>query len=81
MATITRQEIIQALGRLGQLAEERGTRIELVLLGGALMVLSPTRNVNLPAMSMPSFSHQERLALCASWSALSHANRTGLMTG
>jgi hypothetical protein len=39
MATITRQEIIEALERLGQLAEGRGTKIELALVGGALMVL------------------------------------------
>ena len=39
MATINRQEIIEALGRLGQLAEARGTKIELALVGGALMVL------------------------------------------
>lgn len=39
MATLTRQEIIDALARLGQLAEARGSRIELVLVGGALMVL------------------------------------------
>lgn len=39
MATITRQEIIKALERLGQLADARGTKIELALVGGALMVL------------------------------------------
>jgi hypothetical protein len=39
MATITRQEIVGALERLGQLAVARGTRIELALVGGALMVL------------------------------------------
>ncbi len=39
MATITRHEIIEALERLGQLAEARGTKIELALVGGALMVL------------------------------------------
>lgn len=39
MATINRQEIIEALERLGQLAEAHGTKIELVLVGGALMVL------------------------------------------
>ena len=39
MATITRQEIIEALERLGQLAEARATKIELALVGGALMVL------------------------------------------
>lgn len=40
MATITRQEIVEALERLGQLAEAGGMRIELVLVGGALMVLA-----------------------------------------
>lgn len=39
MATITRREIVEALERLGQLAVARGTRIELALVGGALMVL------------------------------------------
>ena len=39
MATINRKEIVEALERLGQLAEARGTKIELALVGGALMVL------------------------------------------
>jgi hypothetical protein len=39
MATITRQEIVEALERLGQIALDRGTKIELALVGGALMVL------------------------------------------
>jgi hypothetical protein len=39
MATITRLEIVEALERLGQLAEAQGTKIELALVGGALMVL------------------------------------------
>ncbi|MFN0112317.1 MAG: hypothetical protein ACKVZH_25940 [Blastocatellia bacterium] len=39
MATITRPEIIEAFERLGQLAVERETEIELALVGGALMVL------------------------------------------
>lgn len=39
MATITRQEIVEAFERLGQLAEAQGEKIELVLIGGALMVL------------------------------------------
>lgn len=39
MATITRREIIEAFESLGQLAEAQGTRIELALVGGALMVL------------------------------------------
>lgn len=40
MATIARQEIIAALERLGQLAQAQGEEIELVLIGGALMVLA-----------------------------------------
>lgn len=39
MALINRQELIVALTRLGQLAEEKGGRVELALVGGALMVL------------------------------------------
>lgn len=39
MATITRQEIVEALERLGQLAQAHGERLEFVLVGGALMVL------------------------------------------
>jgi len=39
MAIITRQEIIGAFERLGQLAEARGTKVELALVGGAFMVL------------------------------------------
>lgn len=39
MATIGRNEIIQALTELGALAKERGESIEMVLVGGALMVL------------------------------------------
>jgi hypothetical protein len=40
MATITRQEIVEAFERLGQLAKARGMKIELALVGGALMVLA-----------------------------------------
>src|SRR6266487_288490 len=40
MATISRQEITEALKRLGQLAAAQGNQVELVLIGGALMVLA-----------------------------------------
>src|SRR5438270_10763106 len=39
MATFTRKEIADGIERLGQLAVESGIEIELVLIGGALMVL------------------------------------------
>jgi hypothetical protein len=39
LTTITRREIIEAIERLGQLAMTRGTKIELALVGGAVMVL------------------------------------------
>lgn len=39
MATFTRKEIEQGIKRLGQLAVDSGLKIELVLVGGALMVL------------------------------------------
>ncbi|MCC7264947.1 MAG: nucleotidyltransferase [Candidatus Latescibacteria bacterium] len=40
MAIITQQEITGALERLGQLAQAQGHRVELVIVGGALMVLA-----------------------------------------
>jgi predicted nucleotidyltransferase len=39
MATFTRKEIVQGMERLGQLAVQSGIKIELALIGGALMVL------------------------------------------
>jgi predicted nucleotidyltransferase len=39
MATFTRKEIAAGIERLGQLAVESGIKIELILVGGALMVL------------------------------------------
>jgi len=36
MAILTKREIIEALERLGQLAEAQGEKVELVLVGGAL---------------------------------------------
>lgn len=39
MATLDRKEITEALERVGQLALARGTKVELLLVGGALMVL------------------------------------------
>jgi len=39
MATFTRKEIVEGMERLGQLAVQSGIKIELALVGGALMVL------------------------------------------
>lgn len=39
MALLTGQEIVEALERLGELAERQGDHIELLLMGGAVMVL------------------------------------------
>jgi hypothetical protein len=39
MATVSKQEIIEAFERLGRLAAAQGDTIELLLVGGALMVL------------------------------------------
>jgi hypothetical protein len=51
MATIGKKEIIEAFERLGQLAVAEGEQVELLLVGGALMVLvydarSSTRDVD-----------------------------------
>ena len=39
MSVITKQEILDALKRLGELALVQSEQIELVLMGGALMVV------------------------------------------
>ncbi|GIK43492.1 MAG: hypothetical protein BroJett011_73250 [Chloroflexota bacterium] len=39
MAILTKEEIIEALKRLGELAEQEASPIELLLMGGAVMVL------------------------------------------
>jgi hypothetical protein len=39
MATLSKQDVITALARLGQLAQENGEVIELLLFGGSVMVL------------------------------------------
>jgi Nucleotidyltransferase of unknown function (DUF6036) len=39
MATLRKDEVIAALTRLGELAQSKGEAVELLLLGGALMVL------------------------------------------
>ena len=40
MSLLSREQIIQGLERLGQLAAERGEQIELLVVGGAAMVLA-----------------------------------------
>ena len=39
MALLTKQDIIEALQRLGELAQTQGHTIELLVVGGAAMVL------------------------------------------
>jgi len=39
MATFTREQIVGGLTRLGQLAQGQGRTVELLLLGGGVMVL------------------------------------------
>lgn len=40
MATFTREEILDGLKRLGELAQEKGVTVQLTLMGGAVMVLA-----------------------------------------
>ncbi len=58
MATLSKPKIITLLQRLGELAAERQTEIELLLLGGAVMVLEyehrlTTRDVDVLIVSPP----------------------------
>jgi hypothetical protein len=39
MATISKQEVIDALTRLGELAAAQGRKVKLLLVGGGIMVL------------------------------------------
>jgi len=39
MAVLSKQDVVAALARLGDLADARGETIELLLLGGSVMVL------------------------------------------
>ena len=64
MATFTRKEIAEGIERLGQLAVESGIQIDLVLVGGALMVLrfharESTRDVDV-AILMPAEARKVR---------------------
>lgn len=68
MATITRQEIIDALERLGQLAVARGMEIELAMVGGALMVMlyearESTRDVDVIILAPREANAVRELAL------------------
>src|SRR5271155_5705687 len=56
MATIAKKEILEALKQLGEAAEAQGDEVELVLIGGALMVLlfeerDSTRDVDVAVMA------------------------------
>jgi hypothetical protein len=67
MAILTKQEITQALERLGNLAQEQGHSIELLLMGGAAMVLlynsrPSTRDVDVLILSPQQASIVRKLA-------------------
>jgi predicted nucleotidyltransferase len=67
MAALSKQDLIAALTRLGQLAESQGDRVELVLVGGSLMVLvfearQTTRDVDVVIMSPVDVSRVRKIA-------------------
>ncbi len=67
MAILTKEEIVQALERLGELAQQQGDSIELVLVGGAAMVLMynarpSTRDVDVLILTPPTTYIVRRLA-------------------
>jgi hypothetical protein len=68
MATLNRDEIIGALERLGQLALDDGVTVELIALGGAVMVLAynarlSTRDVDVVIVMPQDTQHIRRLAV------------------
>lgn len=67
MAILTKQEITQALEQLGKLAQQQGQSIELLLMGGAAMVLMynarpSTRDVDVLILSPPKAQIVRELA-------------------
>jgi len=67
MASITKQEILDALKHLGELALAQGEQIELVLMGGALMVIlfgerQSTRDLDVLIISPPESAKLRQLA-------------------
>lgn len=68
MATISRDDIVEALRRLGQVALEHGEHVELLLVGGALMALqygarNATRDVDV-IIRLPNAEQVRRFAHC-----------------
>jgi len=67
MATIDRQDILAALKRLGDLAAARGERLDLLLVGGGVMVIlfgtrSATRDLDVVILSPSDRAHVRALA-------------------
>ena len=68
MALIGKADIIRALGRLGQLAVEQGHKVEVVIVGGALMVLAydarpSTRDVDVAIIDPHAAGYVRSLAV------------------
>jgi hypothetical protein len=67
MGTLTKQDVVDALTRLGQLASNSGEQIELLLLGGSLMVLvfetrQSTRDVDVVILAPKEAAHVRTMA-------------------
>lgn len=67
MATIDKQDILAALMRMGELASARGQQLELLLLGGGVMVIvfgtrSATRDLDVVILSPPDKAQVRELA-------------------
>ncbi|HSZ54945.1 MAG TPA: hypothetical protein VK797_04750 [Tepidisphaeraceae bacterium] len=67
MALLTKAELLSALTRLGELANAQGGQIELIIFGGALMVLQfgtreSTRDVDAIILSPPDLSSVRAIA-------------------
>lgn len=77
MALLTKPELIEALKRLGEMAAQRGERVQLLLLGGSVMVLvfgtrQTTRDVDVVVLAPEAAQVRELAFLVAQekgWSA------------
>jgi hypothetical protein len=67
MATLDKQDILAALTRLGELAAARGEQLDLLLLGGGVMVIvfgtrDATRDLDVVVLSPPDAARVRELA-------------------
>lgn len=76
MALLEREELIAALKQLGELADGRGQHLDLVIIGGAAMVLGFNARASTHDVDAVVVSSQQT-AFCESWRNKWHRSAIG----